>query len=217
MGIIYWKDDGGAPHLATSMQAVAIDASLWNAYIGFGSKGRDIFRQCALEDHEWLFDTVIAYATFVERPPATPVQAPPPRARPAAAAVAPPVRVHVPQRGKDEETSDAKFIAWMIAVSNAVKTDSALSFSCGKRRVLGDGTIAVSVSVERGGHFLPRVSFVFHYHLGAKGARVGATEGSKWHFKPYDGAKTWIRLPEYKFGDLDASMVKAVKAIAKGR
>ncbi len=180
MGIIYWKEDGGASHVATSMQAVAVDASLWNAYIGFGPKGRDIFRQCAFEDHEWLFDTVIAYATFVERPPATPVQAPPPPAAPAA--VAPPPRVHVPQRGDEESSSDRKFIAWMIAVSNAVKSDAGLSYGCGDRRVLRDGTVAVSVGVQRGGRFLPRVSFVFHYHPGAQGARVGATEGSKWHF-----------------------------------
>lgn len=217
MGIIYWKEDGGAFHVATSMQAISVDANLWNAYIGFGSKGRDVFKQCAVEDHEWFVDTVIAYASFVEKPSSTASAAPssPPPAPPAAAA--PAARVRVPQRGEKESSSDREFIAWMTAVSNAVRSDAGLSFEYGDKRVLRDGTVAVSVSVSRGGSFLRRVSFVFHYHPGSQGAGVGAAYGSKWHFKPYDGAPKWIRLPDYKFGDLHSAMVRKVKDIARGK
>jgi len=63
--------------------------------------------------------------------------------------------------------------------------------------VAAAGTVAVSVTVRRGAAtYLSRVSFVFHYHPGAKGAQVGGEyrgnvrRGSKRLFVLWTRAKT---------------------------
>ncbi len=221
MGIIYWQDESETACTANNMQAVAINAGLWAAYASCGQKGRAVFQQCALDHLDWSLDTVLAYAAYVD-PPVPTATAPAPIAPmptapiPVAAPAAAPA-TFIRGRGKDEDTKDGKFITWMHEVTAATNRDRSLSYQCGARRVLGDGTVAVSVAVRRNAAFLQGVSFVFHYHPGAKGATVGGAEGSKWHFKPFDGAKKWVRVADYGFSQLDAPMVKRVKEIAKGK
>lgn len=212
MGVIYWQDSAEAFQIATSMQAIAVDAGLWEAYISFGTKGREIFQQCAKDSFDWSLDTVLAYAAFEDSPQPKASNPQPNKQQPAAA---PSSGVHIRARGDDEDTKYESFFKWMNEVTAAVKQDSSLSYFRGGRRELKDGTVAVSVAVRRGAAFLRRVSFVFHYHPGAKGAQVGSTEGSKWHFKPFDGAKKWVRLVDHQFALLDQTMVKAVKETAR--
>lgn len=221
MGIIYWQDESETACTANNMQAVAINAGLWAAYASCGQKGRAVFQQCALDSLEWSLDTVLAYAAYVDPPiptataPATIASmptAPIPVAAPSAAP-APFIR----GRGKDEDTNEGKFITWMREVAAATNQDRSLSYQCGARRVLGDGTVAVSVAVRRNATFLQKVSFVFHYHPGSKGASVGGAGGSKWHFKPFDSANKSVRVADYGFSQLDAAMVKRVKEIARGK
>jgi hypothetical protein len=222
MGIIYWQDEAEAACTANNMQAVALNAGLWAAYASCGQKGRAVFQQCALDSFEWSLDTVLAYAAYVD-PPVHTATAPAPIAPMATApipvaAVAAAPATFIRARGKDEDTNEGKFITWMRDVAAATNQDRSLAYQCGARRVLvGDGTVAVSVAVRRNAAFLQGVSFVFHYHPGAKGASVGGAEGSKWHFKPFDGAKKWVRVADHGFGHLDAAMVKRVKEIARGR
>ncbi len=219
MGITYWQDESEAASNAGNMQAVALNPGLWGAYASCGQKGRAVFQQCALDSFEWSLDTVLAYAAYVDTPPPA-VTAPAPTApmpvAPILVAAAAPATI-VRAKGKDEDTNDGKFIAWMREHTAATKQDKSLSYAPGARRVLKDGTVAVSIGIRRNANFLPGASFVFHYHPGAKGASVGSAEGSKWHFKPFDGAKTWVRLADHAFGYLDAAMVKRVKEIAKGK
>ncbi len=217
MGVIYWQDGAQSFQIATSMQAIAVDAGLWAAYVSFGTKGREIFQQCAKDSYDWSLDTVLAYAAFEDGPQPVASQ-PQPRATPQPVAT-PSSGVHIRARGDDEDKNTGPFIQWMKDVTAAVKQDSALSYVCGGRRVLqGDGTVAVSVAVRRGAKtFLSRVSFVFHYHPGSQGAQVGSTAGSKWHFKPFDGAKKFVRLEDHQFGLLDPTMVKTVKDTARGK
>lgn len=217
MGVIYWQDGAQAFRTATSMQAIAVDAGLWEAYVSFGTKGREIFQQCAKDSFDWSLDTVLAYAAFEESPQPK-ASKPQPKATPQPVAASS-GGVHIRGRGDAEDKKTGSFVQWMKDVTAAVKQDSSLSYVCGGRRVLpGDGTVAVSVTVRRGAtNYLSRVSFVFHYHPGSKGARVGSTAGSKWHFKPYDGAKKYVRLEDNQFGLLDKTMVKTVKDTARNR
>jgi len=210
MGIIYWREDMGDFVTARTMQDVAIERSLWDLYAAFGSPGREVFRSCAGEDHSWLLDTVLAYAAYMENPTPPPRPVAPPTS-------STPARTFVRGRDKPEDTRQSDFAKWMGEVTLAVRGDKTLAYSIGDRRVLKDGTVAVSVAVHRGKHFLQKVSFVFHYHPGAQGARVGATAGSKWHFKPFDGAQKYVRVEEHDFGKLDADMVRKVKDVARRR
>jgi hypothetical protein len=215
MGVIYWQDGAQTFQTATSMQAIAVNAGLWEAYVGFGTKGREIFQQCAKDSFDWSLDTVLAYAAF-EDSPQPKASKPQPKASPPQPVAASSSAVRIRARGNAEDTNPGPFVQWMKDVTAAVKQDSSLSYVCGKRRVLpGDGTVAVSVAVRRPAAYLRRVSFVFHYHPGAKGAQVGSTAGSKWHFKPFDGAKTFVRLEDHQFALLDQTMVKTVKNTAR--
>lgn len=209
MGIIYWQEEAQAFRTATSMQAIALNTGLWEAYVSVGKKGREIFAQCARDEIDWSLDTVLAYATFEDTPPSKPA-----KTEPVASSSS---SVYVPARGNDENTKVDAFVKWMKDVAAAVGQGSPLSYAYGDRRVLRDGTVAVSVSVCRGSSFLSRVSFVFHYHPGTKGAQVGSPEGSKWHFKPFDGADKRVRVADYQFGHLDQAMVRKVKDIARKR
>ena len=218
MGVIYWQDGAQAFQTATSMQAIAVNAGLWEAYVSFGTKGREIFQQCAKDSFDWSLDTVLAYAAF-EDSPQPKASKPQPKASTPQPVAASSSGVRIRARGEDEDKNTGFFVQWMNDVTAAVKQDSSLSYVCGRRRVLpGDGTVAVSVTVRRGAAtYLSRVSFVFHYHPGAKGARVGSTAGSKWHFKPFDSARKFVRLEDHEFGLLDQTMVKAVKDTARNR
>ena len=225
MGIHYWQDQSDSVQVARTMQAIAIDPDLWSAYAGCGQKGRAVFQQCAADEYDWMLDTVLAYAAYEENPPPTvtppivmtPIVTMPVMTPPKVTKIATPT-VKVRARGKEEDTNGTSFSAWMLEIKAATDQDKALAYECGIRRALKKtGTVAVSVGIRRGAKFIPNASFVFHYHPGVSGATVGHGEGSKWHFKPYDGADKWVRVPEHHFGDLDAAMVKRVKDIARNK
>lgn len=207
MSIIYWRESAEHAYLIEGMQGVALEESLWDAYLACGAKGREVFRQCAAEDHEWLYTTVIAYADYEDNPPPEIIAAPKVRQAP--------VTVKIDARTDNEDTDATAFGKWMLKVKEATDSDRSLSYHCGERKVMNDGTVTVRVAVRRGQAFLKRVSFVFHYHPGSKGATVGHGAGSKWHFKPYDYAKKWVRVEDHQFGALDGTMVKSVKDIAR--
>ena len=209
MSIVYWRESAQQAYHINSMQGIALEKDLWAAYISCGAKGREVFRQCAAEDHEWLYTTVIAYADYKDNPP--PKIVPLPKVQKA------PVTIRIESRTEKEDTNATSFTEWMLKVKVATDADRSLSYHCGERKVMKDGTVSVPVSVKRGDRFLRFVSFVFHYHPGSKGATVGHGGGSKWHFKPYDYAQKWVRIEDHQFSKLDGTMVKSVQDIARGK
>lgn len=220
MSIVYWDENAQTFFLATSMQSVAIDPDLWKVYLACGEAGRRVFKECVTEDHEWSLDTVRAYAAEMDKPPEV---TPPPQTTPPPQPVAPTQTraptVAIRARGKDEDTSASKFITWMYEHTGLVTGNPGLSYGFSGNYTLSDGTIGVSVSFKRNGTAIRGrgLSFVFHYHPGVKGASVGHGYASKWHFKPYDGAKKFVRLEDSQFASLDSAMVKRVKDIARGK
>ncbi|HEX7390732.1 MAG TPA: hypothetical protein VF286_11510, partial [Acidiphilium sp.] len=126
-----------------------------------------------------------------------------------------PVTVKIDARDTKEDTTANGFINWMFLVKAATDKDKSLSYSYGPGRILKDGTVAVSVSVKRGDRFMSKVSFIFHFHPGVKGPAAGHGYASKWHFKPFDGARKYVRLEAHAFNKLDSTMVKTVKEIAR--
>jgi hypothetical protein len=220
MSIVYWDDSAQDFFLATSMQAVAIDPDLWKVYLACGQEGRKVFQECIREDHEWSLDTVRAYAAEMDKPPVT---TPPPQATPTPQPSAPttpsPTVTAIRARGTGEDSSASKFIAWMYEHTGKVAGDPGLSYGFSNKYTLRDGTVGVSVSFNRAGRAIRGrgLSFVFHYHPGATGAKVGSVNASKWHFKPYDGAQKYVRLEDSQFASLNTAMVKRVKEIARGK
>lgn len=212
MGIIYWRADAEHAYMINNMQGIALETDVWEAYIACQSKGREVFKQCAADEYEWSFHTVIAYANYEDNPPLTPEIEPPPTVK---SITVKPVTVKIDARGDNEDTNATDFKFWMFSVKAATDSDKSLSYVYGQRGIMNDGTVTVSVALKRGANFLKRVSFVFHYHPGSKGAVVGGAAGSKWHFKPFDKAKKWVRVEEYDFVKLDPTMVKNVKEIVK--
>ncbi len=209
MGIIYWREEAEEAYVINSMQGIALEKQVWDDYIACQGKGREVFKQCAADSYDWSLSTVIAYAAYEDNPPPVVVIR-----LPTPTPVV--VTVRVDSKTRKEETEAGAFKLWMYSVKAATDADRSLSYQYSKAYGLRDGTISVAVGVMRGDRFLPRVGFVFHYHPGSKGASVGSTAGSKWHFKPFDGASKWVRVEDYDFVKLDAGMVKEVKRRAKG-
>lgn len=214
MGINFWKDDAEVVCVIRNMQSVAQDQSLWNAYMSCGDKGREVFKQCLADEfHDWSLNTVLVWANEVDTP-----STPTPTPTPTVSTIVPTPSVTVRGMGKPECTNASSFINWMTEQTGVVTKNKGFTYLYGKRRVLeGDGTVAVSVSIACNGTLINGTGFVFHYHPGAKGATVGSTEGSKWHFKPFDGAKKHVRADDSQFCKLDQVMVKRVKDIARNK
>lgn len=223
MGIVYWKDDSEFVCVARNMQAVALDQGLWDAYLTCQDKGRAVFKECLADEfYDWSLGTVLTWAESVDNPTDGAVTGgePTPTTGGTTGSRAPTTqtpRVSVPTRSREAGTKYAAFYNWMVEQTGLVGQHSQFSYVYGGRRVLSDGTVAVSVSIARNGKVINHTDFVFHYHPGVKGATVGHGSASKWHFKPFDGAKKYVRMEDSQFSKLNEGMVKQVKSIAQNK
>ena len=177
--------------VARNMQEVAADPDAWAEYL-----------QIMRHEPAVLVEFRVALAMNIEVPMSRvrAFAAPPPVV---VAPVPVPVPAVVPRPQKLTKTicsSATTFRRWLVDQDQMVANSAALRFDLGLPYELKDGTISVPICIFRSDARWNGTDFVFHYHPGVKGPRVGHGEASTGHFKPRDGARKDIRVTEHQAG-----------------